>query len=122
MFAELAQSAIVAAALAAGVARSMAGTVLNPFKVRMNAFQKAQEKTDQTVVVLCTDVVDLKSNVKALHEGQILSAARALTESRTVQKRISRTEGEIRRLQIELADAGISLDTPPESGTYQKND
>ena len=123
MIAELAQSAIVAAALAVGVARSMARSVLNPFDIRLKAVQKAQEKTEETVSVLCTDVVELKDNVKVLHEGQNMLAARALTEARNIQKRISRTDGDVRRIKAEMADAGIiSPDAPPESGRYRRNE
>jgi hypothetical protein len=123
MIAELAQSAIVAAALAAGVARSMARSVLNPFDIRLKAVQKAQEKTEKVVNVLCTDVVELKGNVKVLHEGQNMLAARALTEARNTQKRISRTDGDIRRMKAEMADVGFTpSDEPPESGRYRKNE
>jgi len=123
MIAELAQSAIVAAALATGVARSMTGSILNPFKIRMNALQKAQEKTNETVGILCTDVGDLKNNVKLLHEGQNTLTARAVVEARNIQKRFARTDADVRRIQTELAEAGITPpDAPPESGTYQKND
>jgi cell division protein FtsB len=123
MIAELAQSAIVAAALAAGVAQSVAKTVLHPFKLRFDALQRAQEKTEADVVVIRTDVTGLKDNVNTLREGQNTLAARVTTEARNTQKRISRTDGELRRLQADMADAGItSPDEPPDSGFYRKMD